>query len=268
MRAAAAWLVMLGCAAAIAQTRPESDGERERFLRDAEVVKWVALKEGTTDSKRATLRLGGFVHDAHLQDVDIQHQPLESLARLEPGFTDSYRYNIAAYELDRLLGLGMVPVTVYRKLDGTNLSVTWWVDDTLMNERERLAKKIDPPDAWAWTRQVRIMRVFDQLIYNVDRNVGNIVIDQHWKLWMIDHTRSFRDWVKLTKSVDIERIDRVLYARLKALDRSKVEAKLGTWLSRQQIDGLMGRRDLIVRGVEERIGRVGEQEVLYDWLPQ
>lgn len=263
-----AWLGLCCCAAGLAQAPPATDAEREDFLRRAEISKWVALREGTTDSKRATLRLGGFVHDAHLQDVDIQHRPLESLARLEPGFTDSFKYNIAAYELDRLLGIGMVPVTVYRKVGGQSNSVTWWVDDTLMNERERQAKGAEPPNALAWVRQMRIMRVFDQLIYNVDRNMGNIVIDKSWKLWMIDHTRSFRNWVKLTKPDHIERIDRVLYTSLKSLDRARVETRMGSWLSKQQIDGLMGRRDLILKAVDERARRVGEKEVFYDWLPE
>jgi hypothetical protein len=53
-----------------------------------------------------------------VQTVDIRRRPLASLANLEPGFTDSYKYNIAAYELDRLLGLEISPVCVFRKLNG------------------------------------------------------------------------------------------------------------------------------------------------------
>jgi len=37
-----------------------------------------------------------------------------------------------------------------------------------------------------------VVRLFDQLIYNTDRNLGNLLIDKSWRLWMIDHTRAFK----------------------------------------------------------------------------
>ena len=37
-----------------------------------------------------------------------------------------------------------------------------------------------------------LVRVFDQLIGNIDRNVGNLLITSDWRIWAIDHTRAFR----------------------------------------------------------------------------
>ena len=36
------------------------------------------------------------------------------------------------------------------------------------------------------------VRVFDELIANRDRNIGNMLWTSTWKMWMIDHTRAFR----------------------------------------------------------------------------
>ena len=43
-----------------------------------------------------------------------------------------------------------------------------------------------------WNAQLHILRVFDELIANTDRNQGNMLIDSRWKLWLIDHSRAFR----------------------------------------------------------------------------
>jgi hypothetical protein len=86
----------------------------------------------------------------------------------------------------------MIPVSVERKVGGKTSAITWWVDDVMMDEMKRTNKKIDPPDRDIWNKQMYVVRVFDQLIYNTDRNLGNLLIDKNWRLWMIDHTRAFR----------------------------------------------------------------------------
>ena len=143
---------------------------------------------------RATLRKDGLEHDAHIQSID-QSQAVKSLGAgtTEMDFRDSFRNNVAAYRLDRLLGLGMVPVTVERNFERKDSAFTWWVDDVLMTELERHDKKMGAPDPPAWNRQIYVVRIFDQLIYNFDRNLGNLLIDKSWNLWMIDHTPRVQD---------------------------------------------------------------------------
>lgn len=266
-RAAPALIVALSVSAhCAAQSAPAGDLEREHFLRTAEMISAATNPEGSTKSRRVVLRQGAHTHDANVQTVDVRGLSLQGLLAFDLGFIDSYRSLIAAYLLDRLLGIEMTPVSVERSMHGSRSSYTWWVDDTVFNERERLARKIAPPDAQAWDCQVRIMRVFDQLIRNGDRNVGNIVVDRHWKLWMIDHTRAFREEKTLARPADVDRIDRVLFVRIRALKRHAIEARLGPWLSVSQIDALMARRDLIVKRVEQQVRQKGESEVFYDWL--
>lgn len=244
---------------------PASDAAREEFLRYGEIVDVERLGQGVTGTRRATLHLHGVKHGAHVQTVDIQHRPMASFANFEPGFTDSFKYNIAAYEIDRMLGVGMSPVCVFRRFEGKSAAFCWWVDDVLMDEAKRRARRVQPPDRMRHSRQVWRMRIFDQLIYNTDRNQGNLLYDRDWNLWAIDHTRAFRVWPKLARERDVTHIDRDLLERLKALDRKRVEMRTGEWLSRQQIDGLFARRDLIVKRLEERVRKMGEAAVLFDW---
>lgn len=39
---------------------------------------------------------------------------------------------------------------------------------------------------------IHILRVFDELIQNRDRNAGNVLWTKDWTMWMIDHPRAFR----------------------------------------------------------------------------
>jgi hypothetical protein len=245
---------------------PASDAERERFLLEARVVRVKGAPGGITGSYRATLRLGEVEHDAHIQPHEEYKTQLVVGVTTELDFRDSWRNNVAAYRLDRLLGLGMVPVTVVRRDTGSNklASFTWWVDDVLMVERERHAKKLQAPDVRAWNEQMYVVRAFDQLIYNFDRNLGNLVIDEDWRIWMIDHTRAFKVFGELRSEKNLaERCDFDLLRGLRALDKPALRAAMKDLLSEGQIDGLLARRDLIVARYEQSIAASGEDRVLY-----
>ncbi len=174
-------------------TLPElSRAEMENFLLTAEVVERRSLSVGITGSERATLTDGRLTHDAHIQIVDVWKLSYTTSQGTELNFRDSYTYNIAAYRLDKLLDLRMVPVSVERKVGGETAAVTWWVDDVLMMERDRFLKKIQPPELTSWNDQMYQVRAFNALVYNTDPNLGNVLITKDWKLWMVDFTRAFR----------------------------------------------------------------------------
>jgi len=145
--------------------------------------------------------------------------------------------------------------------------VTWWVDDRLMDELERHNKNINPPDLDNWAKQMHILRVFDQLIYNTDRNLGNMLIDKKWQIWMIDHTRAFRSQKTLLNEKNLEKIDRTLLANLRKLDEESLTTELKSYLTKTEIKALLARRDLIVKFFEEAVASKGEGAVLYD-LPR
>ena len=177
-----------------------SAAEMEAFLLDAELTDVRDAGAGVTGSQRATASDGRLTHDVHIQSVDISRSRFVARgARVELNFRDSYLYNVAAYRLAVLLGIDNVPMSVLRRVDGRPAAVTWWVDDVAMTEAERIEQRTLGPDPARTSRQFYIQYVFDELIQNRDRNQGNMLWTTDWKMWLIDHTRAFRQDVELTK---------------------------------------------------------------------
>ena len=164
-------------------TRPLLTPEQmEQFLLTAEIVSVGRAGDGRTNSQRATLTNGQLTHDAHIQTVDEARAVFETLRGVERDFKDTYRYNIAGYRLATLLGLDNVPVSVERNFQRRPASFTWWIDDVAMNEEVRAEKGALGPDPQRFAHQVHIMRVFDELIQNTDRNMGNIQWTGDWTI--------------------------------------------------------------------------------------
>ncbi|MFN2447490.1 MAG: hypothetical protein ABR606_18135 [Vicinamibacterales bacterium] len=236
--------------------RTLSRAEQELFLERAKIVRTREMGKGVTRTLRATLTDGTTTHDASIQVVDERHDVFQSKRGTEIGFRDTWRYNLAAYHLSLMLDLDMVPTTVERKHAGKDASFTWWVDDVLMDEGERLKKKVQAPDREAWNRQLWTLRIFDQLIENTDRNLGNMLIDARWKVWMIDHTRAFRRSEKLRNDKNLERCDKAFLKALKALDAATLEKRLGRWLGKDELEPILDRRDLITAFFDAAASRV------------
>ena len=232
--------------------------EQEQFLLKAKVVRTKGVSTGVTGTLRATLTDGRITHDASIQTIDEYKQKFESNRGTEFNFRDTWRYNVAAYRLDRLLDLGMIPPSVQRSHSGKDASFTWWVDDVLMDETKRLKQKLEAPDAARWNEQMWHVRMFDQLIYNVDRNLGNLLIDTDWRIWMIDHSRAFRLMEMPKAPGNLSKCDRKVVEKLKALDKATLTQTMKDYLSPQEITALLKRRDFIVQWYESRNG-------LFDW---
>ena len=240
--------------------------EQEEFLRTADILATEQIGIGVTLPQRATLSTGALTHDAHIQCVEISKSKFRSNRRTEYNFRDSYKYNIAGYLLDELLGLNMVPVSVERRVNGKTCAVTWWVDDVIMDENTRRAENARPSDPRDWALQMNIVSVFDQLIANTDRNKGNLLISKGWRVWMIDHTRAFRTFDRLRDPTILEWCDRVVLDRLRTLSEDVLLAALGEYLTRWEIQGLAARAQLLVKHFDDRIADKGQGSVLYHRL--
>jgi hypothetical protein len=227
-----------------------SDAEIEEFLLKADVVKTKSTPKGITGSLQATLSDGKMTHDAHIQTIDESKREFQTGKGTEFNFRDSWTFNIAGYKIDRLIGLNMVPVSVSRRYQSKPAAWTWWVDDVVMDEGDRLKKKISPPEALSWYHQMQMVRLFDQLIYNIDRNMGNLLITKNWRVWAIDHTRAFRTHETLRSPESVSRCDRQVFEKLKQLEKETVKREVGTMLDEWQIRSLLARRDVIVKRIE------------------
>ncbi len=242
---------------------PLSLEQKEEFLKTAKVVRTREAAKGITNTRRATLTDGNITHDASIQTIDESRTEYETPMGRIMNFRDSYKFNIAAYRLGRMLGLeNMIPPSIQRSFGGNAASWTWWIEDVKIDETQRRSGKVEPPDKEAFNRQTLVMKVFDQLISNFDRNQQNILYDKDWRLWMIDHSRSFQLFTNLPNQKEITGCDRQLFANLKKLDQNTLSTELKGYLEPNRVKSLLARRDRIVAAVEA----LGPQK-LYDWLP-
>jgi len=262
------FLIVAGPRFAASQTVTLTPEEMEAFLKEANIISTRDAGNGVTNSRRATLSDGKITHDAHIQVVDEAKAVFSAGGVTELNFKDSYRFNIAGYRLARLLGLDNVPMSVERRVGGRTAAVTWWVDDVVMDEKERMKQRTQGPDPRRTAQQIATMRVWDELIQNKDRNQGNILWTSDWKLWLIDHTRAFRTSAKLLNPKNLTRIERDLLERLRALGREEVERELKGIVTPAEIQAVMRRRDELVKHFDERIRKIGEEAVLFIDSPQ
>jgi hypothetical protein len=222
--------------------------EIERYMREAEVVRIDAVPIGTSRPLRAYFAAGG---------------PVESAAwKTQPpgthrGHPDNYKAEIAAYELDKLLDLRMVPPSVETRVRGSLGALIFWLSPARMWKDVEHEPK---PDTHAWNDQVIRMKMFDNLICNRDRNVGNLMVDASWNFYLIDHNRAFIASTDLP--VRMSRICRELWARMAGLDEPTLKKALGPYLTPKEIRAVLERRDRMARVIDELKAARGEQAVI------
>jgi hypothetical protein len=218
----------------------------EEYLRTAEIVGMEELRTGVTRPRRAKLAPGG---------------PVEAIAwkPVKPGryagYWESYKSEIAAYELDKALGLGMIPPTVEKRVKGEVGAAVLWLSpiqsfkDLGGAPGQQGVKGPPPAQVPAWMRQITRAKMFDNLIGNIDPNLGNWLVDPSWNLFIIDHTRAFtttRDLYHQLAQVDAE-----LWTRMKTLDEAGLTTLLGSWLERDAIRAILFRRDKMQQVVDK-----------------
>lgn len=249
--AACCWLL------AAARAGPDSGGlplegdAAEAFLRSARVVKKTTLAVGITRS--AQLGLSDGARHAHAVWKTIE----------APDVNDSWRHEVAAYELDKLVGTGLVPPTVERTIDGRAGSLQLWVEKAT-TEADRRERHVNPPDEEAWSRQMYGVRLLHQLTANADaRNDRNVIFDRAFRVYAVDFSRSFAPEDALRNAGDLARFSRRSLERLRALDRPTLDARLSAWLDARQIESLLRRRDLVLALAERLTREKGESAVIF-----
>jgi hypothetical protein len=227
-----------------------SDAQLEDFMRTAPVVNVEDIGTGITKPKRVTQQRGDVSNDAvfKYEDTHPDLQFKSSWNRRRNKDSDRYVYDVAAYELDRMLDLQMVPTAVLGEVDGDEGALSDWATNTI-NERDRLEQEVPFRGHCEQYEQYRLRFVFDILTYNEDRNLTNILWDKDdFALLFIDHSLAFRiadDRPKQYRKVDLEVSD-LLRRRLALQTLEALDERLSPYLHPRQIEAILERRDLIL----------------------
>jgi len=262
----AAVTLLLVVQAAVPASPPWVADEAEAFLSNANVLDLERFEtKGVTRPRRAELSNGICTARAVFKTID-EYEPRKQLADGEVvfQFRDSYKHEIAAWRLDRLLGLGLVPPCVERRIGRDVGSLCLWIEGTMTEWERGQELKLTPPDAREWNDQMHTIRLFLQLIADQDyRNVSNLLVDENFRIYKVDSSRAFRTDSELRKEDALTRFSRSAVDALRRLAPDEVTAELSPWLSKGQIKGLLARRDQILKLVETRVAEHGEDAVLY-----
>ena len=253
-----------------AQFNPEELAERakwEKFLETAEVVDQTQQTGhlAVTNPWTLTLEKDGITRKALWKNPE---------GRMK-GFIEGWQWEIAAYRLDKYLGLNMVPPTIERRFHGNRGSCQVWADFK-MNLRTKTNEEIKIPSykVFYWNRANYLQRAFDNLIANEDRHMGNILITEDWRMILIDHSRSFRSSKKHTKKLvyglkgingikPMKQLPREFVDKMRSMDFELVKEIVGEYLKDKEIQAVLLRRDLILKEIEIWIKEKGEDKVLY-----
>lgn len=226
------------------------EAEIEAYLKEAKPVKFTGTQVGITKPSKVLLEPGG---------------PVEAMAwkplapRMRAGYMESYKAEIAAYELDKLLELQMVPPKVERTLRGeVGVAVMWASPTTSFHERGG----VPPPPSGRipqWTRQLVRAKMFDNLIANIDPNLGNWLVDPDGHIILIDHSRAFTPTRRLVH--ELINVDQPLWDKMKALDEASLTKVLHRWLSKHEIKAILERRDRLARAIDALVASRGASAI-------
>ena len=266
-------VLVLASSSLVAQFRPEEIARRdaqEELLRTADIARFEEIGKGVTRPFKLFLRQGDQECVACWKDPS--GSPL--------GVLEGWQYEIAAYRLDKLIGLNMVPPAVERDFQDRPGALILWAEnkyslEDLFDQRIRI-----PDSAQDHTQKMNwLTRAWDSLIANEDRTQQNILYTEDWRMVLIDHSRSFRSTREFTEKLMFgkrglkmtqqgnpflfRRLPRWFVEKASGLSFGSVKAAVGEYLTDKEIRAILARRDLLLEEVDEMVREHGEAAILY-----
>jgi hypothetical protein len=214
---------------------------------------------GCTSLSSAGSKQASCNHDS-IEDVDLSvcHEVRECLGHFVSIF------ECAAYELSQLLGFYNVPPAVLRKIKRDEGTLQIWIEHA-MTEKNRRKDRIAPVDRIRFNKEWQMIDLFDNLVFNDDRNSGNVIIDNAWGIWMIDHTRAFRLFDDLKDVSRLTQCERTVWSKLQTVEDAAVTDVLKPYLRPYEIESLLKRRQKLIIHIQTLIDEKGEDAVLFTW---
>ena len=222
------------------------EAEIEEFIRTAPFTRIEEIPIGVTKPRRGYFEPGGPAISAAWK-VLRPGRP--------NGYWESYKSEIAAYELDKFFGLGMIPPTVEKRVAGDVGAAVMWASPTQSFKDlggvpgQGNVKGPPPAQIPMWMRQITRAKMFDNLIGNTDPNLGNWLVDPAWNLILIDHTRAFTSTKNLYHQITA--VDAELWEKMKALDEATLTTAVGAWLDKDAIKGILERRNKMQEAINK-----------------
>ena len=207
-----------------------SDNDLEGFLQTAEIV----------DSE--TLDIAGRESTV----VSLSDGKIRLRALFRPGKNMN---EVAAYRLDKQLGLGLVPVTVSRRVNDKSGWLRFFMEGSV-SEQDRQQKQLRGAPNCSLKDQYDLMNTFDTLIFNEGRTLNSIQYERNsWDLVLVDHDQGFKSKSGRPRHLkDAELfLNDTLAKRLQALSTESLQADFEGLLSKSQIKGVIKRRDQILK---------------------
>jgi len=239
-------------------TEENLDQERaaiENYLKTAKIVSvepelsgrtqgWTVELDDGTEKKR------GFFKHAN------RHRP-----NILP---DCYMYEIAAYELDKLLNLNIVPPVIKREIDNVTGSLQIFLEECRPLD-EQIKRNLSAPDEILFENAMDEIVIFENLVFDECGDQRDILVHlSDWRLCRVDFSEAFEPKKSLIPDCEIKRCPRSLFQNLNKLDDELLRSAVGNYLNEEEMAALIVRSKLITGHLDQLIEENGEAAVLYD----
>lgn len=213
----------------------------ESYLNSAEIVTAIPDENlGRTEPWRVKLDDG----------INQRRAIFKHVSRCRPHLLpDCYKYEIAAYELSKLLKLHIVPPTVSREIRGIPGSLQMFLEGC-MNLQEIQRKNLELPYPAKFEKFILDINVFENLTYCPCEEEDIWVHLEDGKVCRVDFSEAFAPHHKLIPECKVFQSSQELFQNLKNLSEAEIKANLVNYLNEQELEALIIRKNLIVEALE------------------